>query len=144
MRDTDVRSKCVALVPDSLVNAHVAQGGAAARVAAAGLELVERLGFGIIQLPPHDLAPERAHLALELAVDQVRDYAANGYRIVSVALAALPQGGLWRETLVPELNRRGIVLSAKIALDPSDDAGALAANEQRLAIAAGDSKRIAS
>jgi hypothetical protein len=144
MRDTDIRSKCIAIVPDALVNAHVMHDGPASRVAAAGLDLVERLGFGIIQLPPHDLAPERVRRSLELVLDQVRDYAANGYRIVSVTLTALPQAGLWQDLLVPELNQRGIVLSASIGLDSHDGPDALAAAAQRLAVAVGDTKRIAS
>jgi hypothetical protein len=47
-------------------------------------------------------------------------------------------------TDVPELNRRGIVLSASIGLDSHDGPDALAAAEHRLAVAVGDTKRIAS
>jgi hypothetical protein len=144
MRDTDVRSKCIALVPEALVNAHLAADGPAKRVAAAGLDLVERLGFGIVALPEHDVSPARARVALELAVDQVRDYAANGYRVVAVGLAALPQSGLWHDTLIAELNRRGIVLSAAVEFDPRDDAAALASTERRLSAAVGDVRRLAS
>jgi hypothetical protein len=54
------------------------------------------------------------------------------------------QAGLWFDLLGPELNRRGIVLSASIGLDPQDGPDALASAEQRLAGAVGDTKRIAS
>jgi hypothetical protein len=46
------------------------------------------------------------------------------------------------DLLGPELNRRDIVLSASIGLDPQDGPDALAAAEQRLAGAVGDTKRI--
>jgi len=143
MRDTDNRSKCIAIVADTLVNAHQIKDGAAARLAGAAIDVIERLGFGIIQLPPHDIAPERARRALELVLDQARDYAANGYRIVSVGLKPLPQAGIWQDELTAELNRRGIVLSEAVVLDPREHGESLAAVEQRLSIAVGHPNRTA-
>jgi hypothetical protein len=130
MRETDVRSKCIAIVPDALLNAHLLTGPVAG-VAAAGQEMLDRLGFGLIQLPPPDVSPERARRALDLAIDQVRDYAANGYRIISVGLKALPHAGLWQDYLTPEMNRRGLVLSEAVILETTDALGAI---EQRLSL----------
>jgi len=130
MRDNDVRSKCVAIVPDALLNAHLLTGPLAA-IADSAHDMLDRLGFGLIQLPPHDITPERARRALDLAIDQVRDYAANGYRIISVGLKALPGAGLWQDHLTPEMNRRGLVLSEAVNLDTPET---LAAVEQRLSV----------
>jgi len=77
---SDRRSWRVALVHDSIVNAHA--GGSAAHDARLLFHALVDLGFGIVQLPPADLPAAATATAIELALDQMTDYASNGYRTV--------------------------------------------------------------
>jgi hypothetical protein len=80
MTPGDRRSWRVALVHDSVVNAHA--GGSAAHDARVLFHALIDLGFGIVQLPPAELPAAATATAIELALDQMTDYGANGYRTV--------------------------------------------------------------
>lgn len=125
MRGQDQRSRLIALVPDRLVNAHLLPAiGDERRILAAALDLLERLGFGLIQLPPHDLPFDRARAALDFAIDQLQDYAVHGYRLVRIDLPHLLDSGVWRAAFDAELARRGLppIAAAILSLDEQDAA----------------------
>lgn len=126
MRGADQRSRRIALVPDRLVNAHLLpEVDPERRALATAFDLLERLGFGLIQLPPHDLPFERVSAALDFAIDQLQDYAGHGYGLVRVDLPHLPEDGVWRDRFDAEFARRGLTPIDVIALDVAD-AGATA------------------
>jgi hypothetical protein len=74
--DEDLRSYRVALVADELVNPE--PGGLDA------LEVIERLGWGAIQLPPAWYPDEVAAGLLTQVAEQVHELSAHGYEIVLV------------------------------------------------------------
>jgi hypothetical protein len=83
VKKPDQRSFLVALVPDRLVNPPPDPATAAAsnRI----VDLLVELGYGLVQLPPASLTPAKAAVAIAFALDQLEDYAANGYRTVWLA-----------------------------------------------------------
>lgn len=121
MRGVDQRSRRIALVPDRLVNAHLLPAGDPERdILTAALDRLERLGFGLLQLPPHDLPFERVRAALDFAIDQLQDYARHGYRLVRVDLPHLPASGTWCDRFDAELARRSQEAIGVVALDLTD------------------------
>lgn len=121
MRGADQRSRRIALVPDRLVNAHLLpEGDPERRVLAAALDLLERLGFGLIQLPAHDLPFERVSGTLDYAIDQLQDYNVHGYLLVRIELPHLPDAGVWRDRFDAEMARRGASSVPVVTLNLTD------------------------
>jgi hypothetical protein len=92
VKHNDLRSHLVALVPDRLVNPGPGQATTAASTdgSHAIVDLLTDLGFGLVQLPPALLRAEQAAIALDYALDQLEDYAANGYRTIWLADGPTP------------------------------------------------------
>jgi hypothetical protein len=74
--DSDARGFKVALVQSELVNP--AAGGLDA------LAVLEKAGWGAIQLPSADYPDEVAGPLLEQAAEQAHEFAGNGYRLALV------------------------------------------------------------
>lgn len=88
MTTVDPRSEKVAVVPEAQF-----------------VELLPALrdaGYGVMQLPPTDLAPETAAEAVSQLVEQVAEYRRNDYEVV------LAGSGAWCAELDAELARRGL------------------------------------
>lgn len=77
MRGTDVRSWKIAVISDRTLNAHLSGDDDAARLLA---RLVAE-GHGLVALPPPEVIADVAKLAIPYAVDQLQDYAKNGYHV---------------------------------------------------------------
>lgn len=129
MRNNDPRSRCIAILPDTFVNGHLlAPGDPWREPLRRAFTLLESAGFGIVQLPPGDLAPNVARASLDFALDQIADYLKHGYRFLQVELGAPPA---WRTYLDAEIHRRAVVGIESHRLQP-DEAG-LRSFEERLA-----------
>jgi hypothetical protein len=117
MTSSDVRSRRVALVHESIVNAHVgnARPGGVRVIFAALAEL----GFGLVALPPAGLPAAASAMAVELALDQIADYAASGYRTVWVRGGDDPHDAALAERVAAECRRRSLALAA-FAVGPAD------------------------
>ncbi len=88
MITTDPRSEKVAIVPEALL-----------------VELLPALraaGYGLMQLPPEDLAPETAAEALSQMAEQVAEYRRNDYEVVLAGV------GAWCAELDADLERLGL------------------------------------
>jgi hypothetical protein len=92
-------------VPDRLVNAHLL--GDAEPGFALVADTLTAAGFGWIALPPSDLSPAALAITIELAVDQVHDYATNGYRVVWIRTSVAPGDRLVAQQVEAECKRRG-------------------------------------
>jgi hypothetical protein len=95
---TDPRSERVAVVPEALL-----------------VELLPALhaaGYGVMQLPPEDLAPETAAEALVQMAEQVAEYRRNDYEVVLAAV------GAWCADLDAELERLGLEPLPHAAIQP--------------------------
>lgn len=80
---TDRRSGKVAVVTTATLDAPLtAPGSPAARLVA----MLERDGWGLVQLPPATLSTAARRRALVIVLDQLEDYLCSGYR-VALALA---------------------------------------------------------
>ena len=104
MRNDDLRSRCIAVVAERLLNAHL--GGSAEERAM--MRALEDEGFGLIQLPPEDGTPEAIAAAIGFAVDQVQDYLKNGYAAVDAA----GENGRVADGFRAQCRQRGIELPA--------------------------------
>lgn len=80
MRQSDNRSRKIAVVPEALMNAHLS----GAEGALAMQRLLEEEGYGIIELPPADAPLAVIENAVRYVVDQVQDYVKNTYEVVEV------------------------------------------------------------
>ncbi len=70
MRNNDPRSRCIAILPDALVNGHLlALGDPRREPLLRAFAFLDDAGFGVVQLPPDDLAVERARASLDFALD---------------------------------------------------------------------------
>ena len=131
MRNNDPRSRCIAILPDALVNGHLlAQGDPRREPLLRAFALLDDAGFGIVQLPPNDLSVERARASLDFALDQVADYLKHGYRFLQVEMGAPPA---WRSYLQQEIRRRAVVGIESFQLR-ADEAGLQAFAERLTAI----------
>lgn len=83
MRGTDVRSWKIAVISDRAVNAHLTSDDAAARM----LERLVAEGCGLLVLPPADVTGDAARTSILYAVDQLQDYAKNGYQLIDALVA---------------------------------------------------------
>lgn len=119
----DARGWRIALVPDSLINAPVADSAAVPDV----LDTLEENGYGVLQLPP----PGEHRLLLAAIADQVAEYAHHGYAVVAIGVRGEEGDGLHWRRLVPLLRHRGATLPPRHIIRPGDDA---AAEAQRLAV----------
>ena len=116
MKRPDSRSFAVALVHDSLVNAHLNAPFAGGPSAATGpsdasgqiLDLLITLEFGLVQLPTAGLPAEKAARAIELALDQMQDYAASGYRTIWLKAGTVPGDAAIAAHVLSERNRRNL------------------------------------
>ena len=128
MRNNDPRSRCIAILPDALVNGHLLAPGDPSRAPLLrAFALLDDAGFGIVQLPPNDLSVERASASLDFALDQVADYLKHGYRFLQIELGASP---VWGSYLDAELRRRAVVGIERFRLQP--DEASLRSLEERL------------
>ena len=100
MRHPDVRARRVALIADAIVNRLIPDADAA--VAA----LVDA-GFGFLMLPPHDFQLPSTQASIEYIIDDAVDYRRHEYEVIVVSVSALPQRGVWADTIAAELERRG-------------------------------------
>ena len=96
----DPRGYRVALVADAIVN----EGAAAYDVVSA----LEAATFGMVVPPPSEFALRTIASTMEYIVDDLADYARQGYRVVVIGASSLPQSGYWSELLDTELARRGL------------------------------------
>jgi hypothetical protein len=118
MRNNDPRSRCIAILPDTLVNGHLlAQGDRRRAPLLRAFALVENAGFGIVQLPPDDFPLEPARASLDFALDQIADYLKHGYRFLWVELGAPPA---WRFYLDEEIRRRAVAGIENFHLQPDE------------------------
>lgn len=131
MRNNDPRSRCIAILPDALVNGHLlAPGDPRREPLLRAFALLDNAGFGIVQLPPNDLSVERARASLEFALDQVADYLKHGYRFLQIEMGAPPA---WRSYLQQEIRRRAVAGIESFQLQ-ADEAGLQAFAEKLAAI----------
>lgn len=104
MRCTDIRSGKIAVISDKTFNAHILGNDASA-------ELLSKLaseGYGLIVLPPADVELEVAKRSICYAVDQLQDYAKNGYQVFD---AQIPQdNNKIRSAFLNECKSRGLCL----------------------------------
>lgn len=110
MLHPDPRGYRVALIADAVVN-----GGAARFDAVA---ILQANHYGMIVLPPDDFDVPTIASIVEYVVDDLAEYAAQGYRVVIVESSDRPGRGVWRPVLDPELDRR-----AGLALERIDVVG---------------------
>ena len=87
MKSADPRSEKVAVVPDAAL--------------VALLPVLREAGYGLIQLPPTELAAETAAEWLAQTAEQIAEYRRNGYQVVLAA------PGSWSAGLDVELVRLG-------------------------------------
>lgn len=98
----DPRGYRVALVADAIVNERAAPYDVVAALDGAT--------FGMIVPPPWDFELRTIASTIEYIVDDLADYARQGYRVIVVGASSLPQLGLWFELVESELDRRGVPL----------------------------------
>ncbi len=98
MLHPDPRGYRVALITDAVVN-----GGATEFDAVA---LLQANHFGMIVLPPDDFEVPTIAGIVEYVVDDLAEYASQGYRVVIVEASDRPGRGVWSPVLDPELGRR--------------------------------------
>jgi hypothetical protein len=121
MRNNDPRSRCIALLPDALVNAHLlAKEDPRRHSLQQAFAILDRAGFGIVQLPPDDLPLEPARVALDFALDQTADYLKHGYRFLWVDLSSTNGPPLWRSYFEQEIARLMLVGIETHQLQPGD------------------------
>jgi len=106
MSARDARSGRIALVPDRLVNAHLVAEAEPGFALVADTLLA--YGFGWIAVPPPELAPAAMAIAIELAIDQVYDYATNGYGVVWIRPSTAPGDRLIAQQVEAECTRRAL------------------------------------
>ena len=104
MRGTDVRSWKIAVISDRTVNAHLSGDDAAARM----LERLVAEGHGLLVLPPAEVTGATARTAILYAVDQLQDYAKNGYVLIDALMAE--DDGLVNTAFHAECRLRGLSL----------------------------------
>jgi hypothetical protein len=114
MLHPDPRGYRIALVADSIVN----EGAASYDVVAA----LEAATFGMIVPPPSDFQLGTIASTIEYIVDDLADYARQGYRVVVIGASSLPQFGTWSELVSAELHRRGLPEFDSLDVDRSDAA----------------------
>jgi hypothetical protein len=110
----DVRGWRMALLPDALINPPHAARGALPDV----LAVLEKLGYGVLQLPP----PGEHRLLLAVIADQVAEYAHHGYAVVAIGLSGQRADGLHWRRLAALLRARGAALPPRHLLRVRDDA----------------------
>ena len=88
MRNNDPRSRCIAILPDGLMNGHLlAKEDPRRDRLEKTFAILDRAGFGVVQLPPDDLPIDRSRASLDFALDQIADYLKHGYRFLQVELS---------------------------------------------------------
>ncbi len=107
---SDERGWRVALVPDALINPQDPARAALADL----LDVLERSGYGVLQLPP----PGRYGLLLAVIADQVAEYAHHGYAVVAIGMRGEPGDGLHWRSLAPLLRHRGVALPPRHLIRP--------------------------
>lgn len=80
MRHSDSRSRKIAVLPEGLMNAHLA----GVNFMLPMQRRLEEQGYGILQLPPAGAPREAIEIAVRFVVDQVQDYLKNSYEVVEV------------------------------------------------------------
>ncbi len=63
---------------------------------------------GAVIPPPHDFDLPHIARRMEYVVDDLVEYAANGYRVVAIGSSRLPGHGYWGDLVDAELARRGV------------------------------------
>jgi hypothetical protein len=106
----DVRGWRMALLADALVNPSEAARAALPNV----LTVLEKAGYGLLQLPP----PGEHPLLLAVIADQVAEYAHHGYAVVAVGLRGVVGDGLHWRRLAPLLRHRGVTLPPRHVVRP--------------------------
>ncbi|HWA41647.1 MAG TPA: hypothetical protein VHA10_00430 [Hypericibacter adhaerens] len=122
MRNNDPRSRCIAILPDLLVNAHLLEKGDGRRAPLEqALAILEQAGFGFHQLPPDDLPVDRARASIDFALDQIADYLKHGYRFLRIDLGGVTGPPAWQPYLERELDRRALagIETWRLTLDPA-------------------------
>lgn len=110
MRNNDPRSRCIAILPDGLMNGHLlAKEDPRRDRLEKTFAILDQAGFGVVQLPPDDLPIDRSRASLDFALDQIADYLKHGYRFLRVELSAASGPPSWRAYLEQEIRRRAIV-----------------------------------
>ena len=104
MKRPDQRGSKLALVPDVIVNSQSYPD--VARNFPPVFPLLEKTGFGLYLLPSHTMKLPRIERWIELAVDQLQEYANRGYRTVIIGVKGLPGKGIWEKELKKEFKRR--------------------------------------
>jgi hypothetical protein len=117
----DARGWRVALLPDALINPRDPACHALPDV----LAVLERAGYGLLQLPPPG-----HRLLLAVIADQVAEYAHHGYAVVALGLQGEAGEGLHWRPLSALLRRRGVALPPRHLIRAQRDP---AAEAQRLA-----------
>jgi hypothetical protein len=98
MLNPDPRAYRVALVADAVVN----EGAATFDV----LAMLEAAHWGVVVLPPSDFAIGTIASIIEYVVDDLCDYARQGYGVVIVGSSAIDGFGVWEPWLTREFDRR--------------------------------------
>jgi hypothetical protein len=134
MRNDDPRSRCIAILPDALVNAHLlAKQDPQRHSLQQAFAILDRAGFGIVQLPPDDLPVDRVRASIDFALDQIADYLKHGYRFLWIDLSSTSGRSLWRSYFEQEIARRAPAGIEAFLLQPGD-AGLRALEEKASAI----------
>jgi len=94
----DPRSRCVAVVADSLLEALLPE--------------LQSRGFGAIQLPPAELEPDVAAAWLEQVAEHVAEFIRNDYEVV------LADDGAYRAELAKALTALDVPQLAQYAIQP--------------------------
>jgi D-serine deaminase-like pyridoxal phosphate-dependent protein len=123
MKKNDLRSFRVALVPDSLINPLAESADGSKRI----VDLIIELGIGIVQLPLATLQPAKAAIAIDYALDQLEDYAANGYQTLWLSSGASPADSDLAARIAAECQRRRFTAMTVLAVGAAsvDDAARL-------------------
>jgi hypothetical protein len=109
----DPRGYRVALVADAIVNDGMARYDVVAALDAAT--------FGMVVPPPSDFALRTIASTMEYVVDDLADYARQGYRVVVIGASSLPQFGIWSDLVDAELHRRGLPPYESFDVDLRDE-----------------------
>ena len=134
MRNNDPRSRCIAILPDALMNGHLlAKGDPRRGLLERTFAILDRAGFGVVQLPPDELPIERGRASLDFALDQIADYLKHGYRFLRVELHAPDKPPVWQPYLDQEIRRRAIAGIENFRLQ-LDEAGLRALEDRTGAI----------
>jgi hypothetical protein len=116
-------SPVVAILPEALMNGHLlAKGDPRRGLLEEAFAILDRAGFGIVQLPLDELPVDHARASLDFALDQIANYLKHGYRFLRIELYAPGNPPVWQPYLDHEIRRRAVagIENFRLQLDEAE------------------------